>query len=67
MQVVLKIVKNQKPNGFYSIFEKRNIKVDNINTKINNINKGNIILDSNYNNNMNNQYDENNIFACCNG
>ena len=51
----------------YSIFEKRNIKVDNINTKINNINKGNIILDNNYNNNMNNQYDENNIFACCNG
>ena len=50
----------------YSIFEKKNIKLDNTNTKTNN-NKGTIILDNNYNNNMNNQYDENNIFSCCNG
>ena len=51
----------------YSIFEKKNIKLDNINSKNNNINKATIILDNNYNNNMNNQYDENNIFSCCNG
>ena len=56
----------------YSIFEKRNIKLDNLNSKNNkqflnnNINNGKIILNKNYNNNMNNQNGEN-YFACCNG
>ena len=54
----------------HSIFEKKCIKLDDLNNKknkqllSNSINKGKIILENNYNNNLNNSHNESN-FNCC--